>query len=63
MTSSEEGEKTVSVRVDADLVERVDRQILEAKADNKLPMDYSRSDAIRQFLERVAEDPSILYDD
>jgi len=61
MDSPEEEEKSVSVRVDAELVEKVDRRILEAKADNKLPMDYSRSDAIREFFERVAEDPSTLY--
>jgi len=56
-------EKQISVRVDAELVDEVDRAILEAKANQNLPMDFTRSDAVRDFLERVADDPAVLYED
>ena len=59
--ASAEDEKLVSVRVDKNLVDEVDHAILQAKANGDLPMDFSRSDAIRDFLERVADDSSILY--
>jgi antitoxin component of RelBE/YafQ-DinJ toxin-antitoxin module len=58
-----EDEKQISVRVDAELVDEVDHAILKAKANQDLPMDFTRSDAVRDFLERVADDPAILYED
>jgi metal-responsive CopG/Arc/MetJ family transcriptional regulator len=54
-------QKTVSVRIDEDLVEEVDRAIIQAKADGEIPMDYSRSDAVRHLFELAAEDTSLLY--
>jgi len=60
--STAKDKKSVSVRVDSELIDEVDHAILQAKANGDLPMDFSRSDAIRQFLERVSDDPSILYD-
>jgi len=57
-----EDKKSISVLVETELVDEVDQSILKAKAEGDLPMDFSRSDAIRQFLERVAEEPSILYE-
>jgi len=61
--SAGEDEKQISVRVDVELVNDVDRQILEAKASGELPMSYTRSDAVREFFERVAEDRSELLND
>lgn len=58
-----EDKKSISVLVETELVDEVDQSILKAKAEGDLPMDFSRSDAIRQFLQRVADDPSILYQD
>lgn len=58
-----EDKKSISVLVETELVDEVDQSILKAKAEGDLPMDFSRSDAIRQFLQRVAENPSILYED
>jgi len=58
-----EDEKQISVRVDAELVDEVDRAILESKANQNLTMDFTRSDAVRDFLERVADDPAVLYED
>jgi len=54
--------KQVTVRADPDLINDLDRALLEARADGKLPMNYNRSDALREMMRVVAEDPSILSD-
>lgn len=56
------GEKQVGVRVDESLVDAFDRVLLEAKVDGDLPMDYNRSDALRDFMEAAVENPDVLLD-
>lgn len=53
-------EKTVSVRIDRELVDDVDRTLHQLKADGDIPLDYSRSDIVREFFRRFTEDPSML---
>ena len=52
--------KQVTVRADPDLINDLDRALLEARADGHLPMNYNRSDALREAMRMIAEDPSIL---
>jgi len=52
----------VNVRTPSGLLNDVDRALLEARADGHLPMDYNRSDALRDLMRQLADDPSILSD-
>jgi hypothetical protein len=52
----------VTVRVAPELLNDVDRALLEARANGHLPMNYNRSDALRDLMRQVAEDPSVLSD-
>jgi metal-responsive CopG/Arc/MetJ family transcriptional regulator len=54
------GDKRVTIRASEDLVHRFDMAILEAKTQGKLPMNYNRSEAIRQMMHKIAEEPSLL---
>jgi len=38
--------KQVNVRANVDLVDKIDRTLLQARAEGHLPMDYNRSDAL-----------------
>jgi len=60
--SEDEETKQVTVRVDTSTVDDVDDAILRAKADGKLPRDYSRSDALRDVMEQLSEDLELLSD-
>jgi hypothetical protein len=48
------------VRADPDLVNDVDRALLDAKSEGNLPMNYNRSDALRDAMRLIVEDPSVL---
>jgi len=54
--------RQASVRADPSLLNDVDRALLEARASGHLPMDYNRSDALRDLMRQLADDPSILSD-
>jgi len=60
--ATSDGQKQVGARVDPKLVDRIDRALLEARANGHLPMDYNRSDALRDLMRQLADDPSILSD-
>jgi len=55
-------EKTISVRMNEDLVDQFDRAVVQAKADGNLPMDYNRSEAVRDFFKEVADNPDLLLE-
>ena len=60
--STTQGTKTISIRVDEELVDEFDRVIVQAKADGELPMDYNRSEAVRDFFSAVSEDPEVIFE-
>lgn len=60
--TEDEEDRRVTVRADPELVDRVDRVLMQAKMNGTLPMSYSRSDAIRDMLRQLANDPEKLSD-
>lgn len=51
-----------SARVDPNLLDKLDQALLQARAEGRLPRNYSRSDALRDMMRMIAEDPSLLSD-
>lgn len=52
--------KSISVRVDDDMVDEFDMAIKKAQVNGDIPLDYTRSDVIREMIERTANDPDFL---
>jgi len=58
-----ESKKNISVRVAEQKVDELDRAIKKAQIEGKLPMDYSRADALRHLIDSAIEDPDILVEE
>jgi metal-responsive CopG/Arc/MetJ family transcriptional regulator len=52
--------KTVSCRINEDIVDRVDKEIMKLQVQDELSMDFSRSDVIRAAIYHVVENPEDL---
>lgn len=52
--------KSMSVRVDEEVLEKFDRRMNQLIGRGDLPVSFNRSEAVRVFLRRAGEDPDIL---
>ncbi|TVT89079.1 ribbon-helix-helix domain-containing protein [Haloferax volcanii] len=57
------GSRNISLKVGDDFVEDFDRAIKRGQLNGQLPMDMSRSEAIRRLMKLAIEDPSLLGDE
>ena len=46
----------LSVRIEQDALDRLDKAIIQAKADGKLPFDTSRAELVRQRIYELIEE-------
>ncbi|ELZ94898.1 hypothetical protein C440_07477 [Haloferax mucosum ATCC BAA-1512] len=54
------GSRNISLKVGDDFVKNFDRAIKRGQLNGELPMDMSRSEAIRRLMKLAIEDPSLL---
>lgn len=54
--------KTISARVDADAVEKLDKEIMKRQLEEQLEMEFSRSDVVRVAIHRAAQNPDELIE-
>ncbi|ELZ87501.1 hypothetical protein C453_04084 [Haloferax elongans ATCC BAA-1513] len=59
----ESGSRNISIKIGDDFVEDFDRAMKRGQLDGKLPMDMSRSEAIRRLMRKAIDDPSLLAED
>jgi hypothetical protein len=60
--SRAEQRKTISARVDADVVKKLDKEIMKRQLEEQLEMDFSRSDVVRVAIHRIAQNPDQLIE-
>lgn len=54
--------KSISVRMDSEIVDKLDKTLIKMKAAGDVPMDFTRSDLIREVLIDAEKNPEIIED-
>ncbi|RDZ65866.1 hypothetical protein C5B90_05815 [Haloferax sp. Atlit-12N] len=57
------GSRNISIKVDDDFVEDFDRALKQGQIEGDLPLDMSRSEAIRRLMRKAIDDPSLLAEE
>jgi len=52
--------RSISVRVDSDVLDEFDKSIKKAQLDNKIALDVNRSEAIRRLIIAGIDDTSLF---
>lgn len=58
--STTEETKNVTVRMESKMVDRLDKKLIELKASDDIPMDFTRSDLIREMLIDAEKNPKLI---
>jgi len=58
--STTEETRNVSVRMESEMIDRLDKKLIELKAAGDVPMDFTRSDLIREMLIDAEENPELI---
>lgn len=66
MSAAHEGsdgdKKNISVRLEQEKIDELDRAIKKAQLEGDLPMNSSRSDVLRRLIKEGIENPSLFAD-
>ena len=59
-TAADQNKINIAARVDQELADELDRAILQAKVDEKLPPNASRAEVLRNLIRRGIENEDLL---